>query len=102
MQLRQQSNYQIPSKHEAVNISDQEEKDENNGDQEGSKADQEESKTDQEGSKADQEGSKTDQVGSKTYQGALCPNCKGIGGCLDGQTVVYAFTGYTFISYYEI
>ena len=95
MQLRQQSNYQIPSKHEAVNISDQEEKDENNGDQE-------ESKTDQEGSKADQEGSKTDQVGSKTYQGALCPNCKGIGGCLDGQTVVYAFTGYTFISYHEL
>ena len=95
MQLRLQSNYQTPSKHEAVNISDQEEKDENNGDQE-------ESKTDQEGSKADQEGSKTDQVGSKTYQGALCPNCKGIGGCLNGQTVVYAFTGYTFISYHEL
>ena len=88
MQLRLQSNYQTPSKHEAVNISDQEEKDENNGDQE-------ESKT-------DQEGSKTDQVGSKTYQGALCPNCKGIGGCLNGQTVVYAFTGYTFISYHEL
>ena len=95
MQLRLQSNYQTPSKHEAVNISDQEEKDENNGDQE-------ESKTDQEGSKADQEGSKTDQVGSKTYQGALCPNCKGIGGCLNGQTVVYAFTGYTFLSYCEL
>ena len=95
MQLRLQSNYQTPSKHEAVNISDQEEKDENNGDQE-------ESKTDQEGSKADQEGSKIDQIGSKTYQGALCPNCKGIGGCLNGQTVVYAFTGYTFISYHEL
>ena len=95
MQLRLQSNYQTPSKHEAVNISDQEEKDENNGDQE-------ESKTDQEGSKADKEGSKIDQIGSETYQGALCPNCKGIGGCLNGQTVVYAFTGYTFISYHEL
>ncbi len=91
MQLRLWRNHKTPSKHEAVNMLDQEE---SKADQEEKKAYQEESKAYQEGSKADQEGSKTDQVGSKTDPGALCPNCKGIGGCLDGQTVVYAFKGY--------
>jgi len=89
--------------------------------QEGSKADQEESKadleknqavqeksnadnqeekhSDQERHNADQEKDNSDQERGRMnktlveYSKALCPNCRGIGGCLDSQTVIYAFTG---------
>ena len=82
------------------NNSDQER---GNADQEGCNADdQKGNNSDQEGSNSDQERGNSDQergtnnTTSVVHPKALCPNCKGIGGCLDSQTVIYAFTGYTF------
>ena len=95
---------------EKSNADNQEER---NSDQEGSNSDQERRNADQEKGNSDQgrgnsdlERGNADQERGNSDQGrgrtnktlvehpkALCPNCRGIGGCLDSQTVIYAFTG---------
>ena len=81
---------------EKSNADNQEEK---HSDQERHNADQERGNSDLERGNSDQERGNSDQERGRTnktfveYSKALCPNCRGIGGWLDSQTVIYAFTG---------
>ncbi len=74
---------------EKSNADNQEEK---HSDQERHNADQERGNSDLERGNSDQERGRTNKTFVE-YSKALCPNCRGIGGCLDSQTVIYAFTG---------